>query len=133
MTRIAVWQGLPIVAADLRHEGRCTRLTRALVDTGSAGTVVHVKRPAEVGVVERPGDEVCRVHGVGGSEPVFARKVDALSLGELSVSEFEIDVGATKYSIELDAIIGFDFLTQVGAVIDLSKLEIRADNTLPGH
>jgi len=42
----------------------------------------------------------------------------------LLISNFEIEVGAMDYGFDLDGIIGMDFLSQVGAIIDLAKLEI---------
>jgi hypothetical protein len=48
-----------------------------------------------------------------------------LSLGELQVNDFRIEVGAMDYGFDIDGIFGTDFLVQVGAVIDLSRLEVR--------
>ena len=47
------------------------------------------------------------------------------TLGELQVNNFAIEVGAMDYGFAIDGIIGTDFLLQVGAVIDLSHLEIH--------
>jgi hypothetical protein len=46
-------------------------------------------------------------------------------VGKLQVSDFDIEVGAMDYGFAIDGIIGTDFLLQVGAVIDLSRLEIH--------
>ena len=62
--------------------------------------------------------------GIGGAEFVFVKRIDRLSVGELQVSDFAIEVGAMDYSFAIDGIIGTDFLLQVGAVIDLARLEI---------
>ena len=43
----------------------------------------------------------------------------------LQVNDFEVEVGAMDYGFAIDGIIGTDFLLQVGAVIDLPRLEIR--------
>ena len=68
---------------------------------------------------------VQRIRGVGGAEFVFIKRIDRLAVGELQVSYFEIEVGAMDYGFAIDGIIGTDFLLQVGAVIDLSRLEIH--------
>jgi hypothetical protein len=39
----------------------------------------------------------------------------------LRVSKFEIEIGAMDYGFEIDGIVGMDFLTQVGALIDLES------------
>lgn len=60
---------------------------------------------------------------MGGAEFVFTKRVDRLSVGELSVQDFEIEVGAMDYGFEMDGIVGMDFLMEVGAIIDLARLE----------
>jgi hypothetical protein len=54
-----------------------------------------------------------------------ARQVDRLSVGELPVSHFAIKVGAMDYGFAIDGMIETEVLLQVGAVIDLSRLEIH--------
>ena len=72
-----------------------------------------------------PDDFVHRIRGVGGSEFVFTKRVDALTAGDLKVSKFEIEIGAMNYGFDMDGIIGVDFLTKVGAMIDLDRMELR--------
>ena len=67
---------------------------------------------------------VRRIRGIGGTEFIFTKRLDRLSLGELQVSDFEIEVGAMEYGLDLDGIVGLDFLLEVGASIDLAKLEV---------
>ncbi len=42
---------------------------------------------------------------------MFSKTIDRLSLGELTVADFEIEVGAMDYgfSFELEGIVGMDF------------------------
>ncbi len=56
------------------------------------------------------------MRGIGGAKFVFLKRIDR---------NFAIEVGAMDYGFAIDGIIGTDFLLQVGAVIDLSRLEIR--------
>ena len=56
---------------------------------------------------------------------MFTKRVDRLSVGDLQVNDFQIEVGAMDYGFDIDGIIGMDFLIQVGAIIDLAKLEIH--------
>lgn len=70
-------------------------------------------------------DFVHRIRGVGGSEFVFIKRVDVLSVGDLKVEKFEIEIGAMNYGFDMDGIIGVDFLTKVGAMIDLDRMELR--------
>lgn len=61
---------------------------------------------------------------MGGAEFVFTKSLDRLTLGSLSVADFEIEVGAMDYGVDMEGIVGMDFMLQVGAKIDLAQLEI---------
>jgi hypothetical protein len=89
------------------------------------GTLFQVDRLENIGLVQEPQDLIHRVHGVGGAEYVFSKQIDHLSVGDLSASDFPIEIGAMAYGIELEGILGLDFLLQVGAILDLASLEIR--------
>lgn len=45
-------------------------------------------------------------------------------MGNFQISNFEIEIGAMDYGIEIDGIIGVDFLLQVKPKIDLEQLKI---------
>ena len=122
--KIRLRDGLPYVMASITHHGKQLTLESVLLDTGSAGTVFPTDKVLAIGLQYEADDIVHRIRGVGGAEFVFAKKVDRLSLGELQGNDFEIEVGAMDYGLEIDGIVGMDFLTRVGAVIDLAKLEV---------
>jgi hypothetical protein len=123
--RIEVRDGLPYVAVTLQYRGQQLDLANVLLDTGSAGTLFAADQVLTVGLQYETHDPVHRIRGVGGAEFVFIKRLDRLSVGELQVSDFAIEVGAMEYGFAIDGIIGTDFLLQVGAVIDLSRLEIH--------
>lgn len=118
--------GLPYIDVTIVHGGKSLSLQNILLDTGSAGSVFLVDRLLSIGLQYEPNDVIHRIRGVGGAEFVFSKRVDHVQVGELEVSDFEIEVGAMNYGFQIEGILGMDFLTQVGAVIDLSNLEIRA-------
>ena len=122
---LRVQDGLPYATVTLWYQGRHLALSNVLVDTGSAGTVFAADAVLAVGLQYEANDTVSRIRGVGGAEFVFAKQVERLSLGALQVSDFVIEVGAMDYGLDLDGILGMDFLLQVGAVIDLAALEIH--------
>ena len=99
-------------------------IEKALLDTGSMGTVLSSDKVEEVHLLAEPTDEIRQIHGVGGREFVFTKKVDRLAAGDLHIQEFAIEVGAMSYGFDVEATIGLDFRTQTGAVIDLSEPEI---------
>lgn len=51
--------------------------------------------------------------------------MERLSLGALQANDFVIEIGAMNYGLDLDGILGMDFLLHVGAVIDLAALRIH--------
>ena len=117
--------GLPYATVTLLYGGQQLDLANVLLDTGSAGTLFAADQVLAVGLQYEADDSVQRIRGIGGAEFVFVKRIDRLSVGELQVNDFEIEVGAMDYGFAIDGIIGTDFLLQVGAVIDLSRLEIR--------
>jgi hypothetical protein len=122
---IQVRDGLPYVTVTLLYGGQQLDLADVLLDTGSAGTLFAADQVLAVGLQYEADDPVQRMRGIGGAEFVFVKRIDRLSVGELQVRDFEIEVGAMDYGFAIDGIIGTDFLLQVGAVIDLSRLEIH--------
>ena len=123
--RIRLQDGLPYVSTKVTYQGQSLWLENALLDTGSAGVIVATDQALTIGLLYESDDVVHRIHGVGGAEFVYAKRVDELSVGELHVHDFEIEVGAMDYGFEIEGIIGMSFLIQVGAVIDLVQLEVR--------
>lgn len=117
--------GLLYVSATVSYQRRRLELNKVLLDTGSAATVFSVDQMLQIGLDYAADDAVHRIRGVGGAEFVFTKQVDCLAVGTLTVEQFEIEVGALDYGFEIDGIVGLDFLMQVGAVIDLSQMEVR--------
>ena len=122
--RIRLQDGLPYVTATLTYRGQQMSFRNVLLDTGSAGVIFSTDRILTIGLTYEPEDMVHRIRGVGGTEFVFTKRVDNLAVGELRVSNFQVEIGAMDYGFDIDGIIGMDFPIQVGAIIDLSKLEI---------
>ena len=122
--KIRLMGGLPYISAGLGYHGRHVTLNKVLLDTGSAGTIFSTDRVSGIGLMYEPDDLVHRIRGVGGSEFVFTKQVDRLSAGRLRVEQFEIEIGAMDYGFQIDGIIGMDFLTRVGALIDLKRMKI---------
>jgi len=120
---IRIREGLPQVSMSLLYRDRRLDVENVLLDTGSASTIFSANRLLDIDLRCDPTDILNRIRGVGGTEFVFSKRIDRLSLGDLTVAEFEIEVGAMDYgfSFELDGILGMDFLEQVGAVIDLRR------------
>ena len=122
--KIRLRDGLPYVTASLIYQGQQLSFGNVLLDTGSAGAIFSTDKVLTVGLTYEPDDRVHRIRGVGGAEFIFTKQVDCLAVGDLQVNDFQIEVGAMDYGFDIDGIIGMDFLIQIGAIIDLAKLEM---------
>lgn len=123
--RLSLQDNLPFVAVTLVHRGRKIEIPNALIDTGSGGTLFSADAVAEIGITPQGEDALRHIHGVGGSEVVFMRKVEAIQVGGFSFHDFEIEVGGMDYGFDIRGILGMDFLLAAGAQINLKQLTIE--------
>ena len=49
-------------------------------------------------------------------------------MGDLEVKDFEVKIGIMDYGFEIEGIVGMDFLTRGGFIIDLAQLEVKKGN-----
>lgn len=119
--------GLPFVSLQLTQGEQRMVLPNVVLDTGSAGTILQTDLVAQIGVHLEPDDLISEVHGIGGVEFVVTKQIDLIGVDELATKNFMIEIGSMDYGFDFDGILGFDFLQQTGAVIDLSAMEIRSD------
>ena len=124
--KIHLRKGLPFIFATVVYRGNRLVLKNILLDTGSAGTVFSTDKVSPIGLTYELNDMIHSIRGVGGSEFVFTKTIDGLKVDRLQVGALEVEIGAMDYGFEIDGIIGMDFLAQVGAIVDLSKMEIRS-------
>jgi Aspartyl protease len=127
--KIRLDRGLAYLEVVLTYRGRRLHLADTILDTGSASTIFSADRLLEIGAVPEPTDSLRRIRGVGGTEYAFTKNLDLLAVGEVTVPDFEIEVGAMDYGFPADGILGLDYLLRTGALIDLHRLELRASNT----
>ena len=126
--KIRLQNGLPFVSVTVLWRGQRLELGSVLLDTGSVGTLFPTDVLSSVGIAPTDGDFVWTVRGIGGTESVFGRQVDGITVGELAAAPFEIEIGLADYGFGIQGILGMDFLTRVCAIVDLACLELR-----PGH
>ncbi|TYQ18279.1 UNVERIFIED_CONTAM: hypothetical protein Cloal_0703 [Acetivibrio alkalicellulosi] len=112
MINISLKDGLIYVDATLIHGISSITIKNALVDTGSSATVIS--------------RDIAHSLGIGGSESVVEKKIDAISLDNIAATNFDIQVGTMNYGIELDAIIGLDLLTACKVVMNLEAYTLTA-------
>jgi hypothetical protein len=100
-------------------------LPRVLLDTGSAATVFNTDDMLKLDVRPQPDAPIRFMTGVGGREPVIEVKVQSVAVDDLVAMPFTIQMGRLAYGLQMDGILGLDFLRQVQALIDLRELELR--------
>ncbi len=115
---------LPFTTVIVAYQKQEVRIENVLVDTGSASTIFAVDVVETIKIYPLPEDTLHTIHGVGGSETVFSRVVDYVQLGEQKLANLEIEVGGMDYGFEINGILGMDFLTKVGAIINLRDMYI---------
>jgi hypothetical protein len=124
--RIRIADNLPIIAATLEDGGIRLRFDKVLLDTGSVGTLFPFDILRDKGIQPPSNARIREMTGIGESvESVVEFRVESLAVGELHVANFVIQAGNIDYGYEFDAILGFDFLLEVGAMVDFDRMEMR--------
>jgi predicted aspartyl protease len=124
MIRITLRDDLPFVTVRVIHDGTAVEVADVLVDTGSASTLLNADIVSDLGIFPRPDDRLRTLRGVGGREVVFARNIERLEVGERGLDNFEVEIGGMDYGFAISGILGMDFLTKTGALINLRDLTL---------
>ena len=79
----------------------------------------------KIGVKPEANDMTQTIQGVGGQEFVYTKNIDKISINdEIVIEKFNVELGSMDYGIEIDGIIGYDFMKVVGLIIDLRQMNI---------
>lgn len=122
--KLDVNYGLPIVSIIIQFRGQKMTLEKVLLDTGSAGTIFKADIVEAVGVVPESEDIVDTIQGVGGIEYVYTKNFDAIYFDGLCIDDFQVEIGSMDYGLEIDGIIGFDFIRTASLVIDTVDMQV---------
>lgn len=128
MVRLELKYGLPFCSIKLIYKEKEMILNNVLLDTGSGGTVLKMDKVEEIGITIEDDDTIEVISGVGGSEFVYKKYVDSISMGHLRLDNFKAEIGVMDYGFDINGIIGMNFLKAVGASIDLDKMIVRKGN-----
>ncbi|MCT8138472.1 retropepsin-like domain-containing protein [Anaerobacillus sp. CMMVII] len=125
MIKIRELSDLPFIEATVTFRGQSLKSENVLINTGSAGTIFNVNKLEEIGIKPEANDVTQTIQGVGGLEFVYTKNIDEISINdEIAIQNFHVELGAMDYGLEIDGIIGFDFMKEVGLIIDLKQFNI---------
>lgn len=125
--KINLKYGLPFVSVAICYSGKELLLEHVLLDTGSAGTVFNADVVYDIGVQVEPSDHLNKIRGVGGIEVVYSKIFDFVGLDETIIRDFEVEIGDMNYGMEIDGILGFDFIRTAKLIIDSEGLQITVN------
>lgn len=117
--------GLPFISMNITFRGKKLTLEKVLLDTGSASTLLNADIVQEIGMVPEGNDIVDMIRGVGGVEYVYTKYLESIIVGEVTLKNFQAEIGSMDYGMEIDGILGYNFLKQAGAVIDMKSMELK--------
>jgi hypothetical protein len=115
---------LPFVQVTLTYRGKTVNVDQVLLDTGSASSVLAARVVAPIDILPEMTDTVYTVRGIGGTEAVFTRQIESITIEARTITDFEIEVGGMNYGFDIDGILGMDFLTRAGAIVNLRDLRL---------
>ncbi|MHA6531199.1 retropepsin-like aspartic protease [Paenibacillus sp. BAC0078] len=125
--RLTEIYGLPFVNITVVFRGRELKLEKVLLDTGSASTLLNADIVQEIGMVPEGNDIVDMIRGVGGVEYVYTKYLDSIIVDEAILNDFQVEIGNMEYGMEIDGILGFNFLKQAEAVIDTGEMQLKTN------
>lgn len=125
--KISEVYGLPFISIKLEFRGEVLQLEKILLDTGSASTLLNADVVREVGMVPEENDLVDIIRGVGGIEYVYTKSLDSITVDGTTINDFQVEIGNMDYGLEIDGILGFNFMKQTGVVINANLMELSID------
>lgn len=123
--KLLLTDDLPFITITIAYQGNVTDIPDVLIDTGSASTILEADMVSPIGIIPSYDDMPYTIRGIGGTELVISRRLDYIKIGEHSLSDFEVEIGGMDYGFEINGIIGMDFMTLSGAIINLRELTIE--------
>lgn len=121
--KINLEDGLPIVSFSLGYKGKILKLDNVLLDTGCSNTILDTDEVEEVGlIIDRKNGRPRRMYGVGGeSELCYEQTVKELEIDNFLLDSFLLQLGITKETYGFNGILGIDFMTKSGLVVDFKE------------
>ena len=119
--KIEIRNGLPYTTLTIGYNAQSIDISNILIDTGSASTILAADIVADIGILPFENEILYTIRGVGGTEVVFIRETNFIKIGNKTIFQFEIEIGAMNYGFDINGILGMDFLIKSQACINIHR------------
>jgi predicted aspartyl protease len=103
-----------------------SNVVRLLVDTGARNTVLPSQLLEDCGYDLKSPMRRVRIAAAGGVLQVPIMEVSWFSCLGMKIQSFEVIALDLPRSSGIDGLLGMDFLTKIGAIVDIEKMQISA-------
>ena len=123
MYNIVLKNGLLYASVVLELKGKTVTVDDVIIDTGAYHTIILTDYLTSMEAEFTAEDELVKASGYGGLQLSSVRKkIDKLSIGDISIENSKIDFGEIDPFERVNGLIGLDFLRNAGVIIDLVDL-----------
>lgn len=120
--KMSIWSSLPCVSLSVTLRTRHAWIERVVIDTGCARTLLNQKHLRDAGLSIGAAQAVHNMVGAGGSDLGLVHIFDQVAVeDELAIRPFAVHVGPAPYGNDLGGLLGLDFLSRAGAVVNLRE------------
>ncbi len=115
--------GLIWISVELSYGGRCYIIDNCILDTGSATTAIDIEC---ISFNYRNPSTIKRLFGIGGGvQEVITQNIEKINLGNIEVTNIEIEFGDLKEELGINGFIGNNILKSYRVVIDYPKKQLE--------
>lgn len=124
--------GLLYASVVLELNEKSVIVDNVIIDTGAFHTIILSDFLDNLEAEFLEDDILVKSSGYGGNQLSSVRKkIDKISIGDISLSNSKIDFGQIDPFDRVNGLIGLDFLMGAGVLIDLDELTICKKTILP--
>ena len=127
MANLTYKNGLLYTDLLLYHDCKEVLVEDIIVDTGAFHTIISPLFLEELDTEVALDDEIVNAYGLGGGKCSSLRKrIDRISIGEISIENIRIDFGEIDPHDRVNGLLGLDLLKASKAIIDVVEDRIIA-------
>lgn len=119
--------GLPVLTIIIEYQNNTMYLEDVLLDTGCGVSIFDTDMVEDIGLtIDRKSGRAVRMNGIGGkSELCYQQIANKISIYQITLNNFTLQLGMTKIPYGFSAILGADFCDKAGLIIDFKEHLVR--------